>query len=383
MERLATKVQVYEINDGYKSFGKAVREASHGGQVLLFAENDERGENAEAALALEGLKVTRRPPAKSDASWSDVLPEGVLAVVGAGGGAAMDAAKSVNAWGIPKLLFPTDLSALCALSDRVIRESAADISLRPSDGHTVLYDKTVLGASGGVRAGLGYLLAALTEMTDAAFEGLLLSREIPALPLRTIKEKAALLSVIREEDAAAGIAETSLALLAEDGLPRASSAHIFALLTARKFGGHYSDHLFCAAYTLLKLYRAYLGDLPLEHCPPPDRAKNLSLLEEGCRLAPSLVSSKQKPYAAGYEERMHRTAEYREDFLECIAEDVLPLGVLSRLYRRTPPAAGEGRQLGAEELLSLLSLTGEAVSGYPLLKHVKMTGLLEPLLLCG
>ena len=77
---------------------------------------------------------------------------------------------------------------------------------------------------------------------------------------------------------------------------------------------------------------------------------------------------------------MRRTAEYREDFFECIEEEALPLGVLSRLYRRTMPRAEESKQLGAQELLSLLSLTGEAVSGYPLLKHIKMTGLIEPLI---
>lgn len=383
MERLATKVQINEITEGYKSFGKAVREASHGGQVLLFAQNDKGGDEAETALALEGLKVTRRPPARSDASTFEPLPEGVLAVVGAGGGAAMDAAKGVNARGIPKLLFPTDLTALCALSDRVARESVADLSIRPSDGHTVLYDKALLGESDGVRAGLGYLLASLTERIDAAFEGLLLSHEIPASSLRKIKRNAALLSVIQEEDAAVGVAESAPALLAEDGSPRSSSAYLFALLAARKHGGHYSEYLFCAAYALLKLYRAYLSDLPLEVAPPPDRAKNLTLLAENCKLAPSMISAKQQSYAIGYEERMHRTAEYREDFLECMTEEVLPLAPLSRLYRRTPPAARGEKPLGAEELLSLLSLTGEGVSGYPLLKHVKMTGLLEPLLLCG
>ena len=212
---------------------------------------------------------------------------------------------------------------------------------------------------------------------------MLLAHRIPASPLRKIKEKAALLSVIREEDAATGIAEIAPAIFAEEEKPRPATVHLLARLAARKHGGLFCDHLFCAAYALLKLYRSYLGDLPLEHCPPPDRTKNLALLAENCRLAPSILSSKQRPYAEGYDERMRRTAEYREDFSECIAEEVLPLGALSRLYRRTPPTAEEGARLDAQELLSLLSLTGEAVSGYPLLKHVKMTGLLEPLLLCG
>ena len=92
---------------------------------------------------------------------------------------------------------------------------------------------------------------------------------------------------------------------------------------------------------------------------------------------------KQKPYAEDYDKRWRLTAEYREDFSEAMGESSIPLSLLSRLYRRTPEGTPASPPLSASDLLMLLSLTGEAVSGYPLIKHIKMTGLIEPLLACG
>ena len=90
------------------------------------------------------------------------------------------------------------------------------------------------------------------------------------------------------------------------------------------------------------------------------------------------LAKDERIYAEGYLERQHTTGEYRDDCLEFLSEKGLPLSALCRLYRRAAKAEGE-RELSSETLLHLFSLTGEAVSGYALIKHIGLTGLLVPL----
>ena len=380
-------VRVTIVREGYKSFAKEVKELSHGGRVLLFTEEGLSGDDACAALSFEGMRVTRRdiPEKCAEDIYSELqkAPEGIMAAVGVGGVRPIEAMKAAHIpSGIPKLLFPTELSALSATDERIFFGTKNALPSSRSTGHIALLDPDLLAAS-PLRPGLGYLIALLTEEADGAYERLILSGDSPATALRTLREKASVLKEIREEQAATDVVNAVLTFTSFTGkLPLSSSAHTLAILAAKKTGGCFVDYLFSAAYALLLLYSGYLGSLPLEHCPPPDRTENLRLLNVKCGVSPSLFYKEQKSYAEGYDERWSRTAEYREDFLEAL-DGVIPLSSLSRLYRRSPHEDERSPTLSASDLLMLLSLTGEAVSGYPLIKHVKMTGLIEPLLRCG
>ena len=377
-------VKISVVREGYKSLAKEAREASHGGRVMLFTEEGIVGDDAAAALTFEGMAVNRRniPEKGADDLFAELQkpPEGIMAAVAVGGIAPIEAAKAARLpSAIPKILFPTESAALSAADDRVYLSTKGALPVGRSLGQVTLLDPAVLSAS-PPRPALGYIAAMLLEEADDAYEKLLTERVSPALSLRTIKEKAALLADIREENAAEDAVNAALTLLnSSHSSPQTGSAHTLALLGAKRKEGLFSDYLFPAAYAIILLYEGYLGSLPLEHCPPPDRAENLRLLHAKCRMEPSLLSPAQKPFSGCYEERWRLTAEYREDFLEAI--HAIPLRHLSRLYRRA--AADASPALTASELLMLLSLTGEAVSGYPLIKHIKMTGLIEPLLKCG
>ena len=379
-------VKITVIREGYKSLAKEVREASHGGRVLLFTEEGVAGEDAAAAMTFEGLRLVRRnvPSKGADELYAELQkpPEGIMAAVAVGGVAPIEAAKAAHIpSAIPKILFPTESDALSAADDRVFFAAKEELPTARSLGHTVLFSPEILSSS-PLRPTLGFLTAMLLEETDGAYEKLLLTGETPATALRAIKEKAKLLSELREEKGGEDAVNAALSLLKlSENAPRAGSAHTLAMLAARKTGGSFPDYLFPAAYALYLMYDGYLGTLPLEHCPPPDRAKNLRFLSVKCGISPSLFHKRQQTYAQGYEERWRLTAEYREDFLETLR--ALPMAELSRLYRRAKEGEKHSPPLTASELLMLLSLTGEAVSGYPLIKHVKMTGLIEPLLKCG
>ncbi len=378
-------VKITIVHEGYKSLAKEVKEASHGGRVLLYTEEGLAGDDAMAALTFEGMRVTRRdiPEQGSESFYAELskAPEGIMAVVAVGGVRPIEAAKAARIpSAIPEIYFPTENAALSATDDRICLGTRGALPVGCTPGQSVILDPAILSAT-SLRHGLGYLLTMILEEADGAYERLLLHGESPANALRTLREKLTLLSEIREESAPSDTVNALLTLLKISPSPAAlGSAHILALLAERKAGGIFPEHLFPASYALLRLYEAYLGALPLEHCPPPDRAENLRLLSAKCSLASSLLIVGQKTYAEGYDERWRVTAEYREDFLETIR--AIPLSHLAKIYRRAPKEE-RAVSLSASELLMLLSLTGEAVSGYPLIKHIKMTGLIEPLLKCG
>ena len=378
------------IDKGLGECAEIVRAEAHGGRILLLTEEGRAGDDIAAALALAGLTVTRRDLSERILGDYGALtridaPEGIMAAVGAGGIAAMECAKGVGLpRSVPRLLIPLDLSALVAFDDRAFFGTKGDVlSLVTEDAH-VLFDKETLSSSGQVRTGLGILLAWWVERLDAVYEALIERETCPSNALNELKRAVKELATIRESDAAKGIAELALAWTQGAnalGNPRSTSAHLLAMLAAKSSDGDYTDYLFSAAYALMRLYARYLGDLPLEHAAPPDRARNVELLEKRCSLSPSPLLTRAKTYAADYERRTRVTAEYREDFAETLSESTL--ASLSRVYRRSRKSESESPLPPPTALLALLSLTGEAVSGYPIIKHIKTTGLLEPLLVAG
>ena len=384
--------KVTTITKGFHEIAEIVRAEAHGGTVLLFRDVSQSSQDLAPALALAGLKVKQREVTDKllfdyVALCATPVPEGVTAVVGAGGRAAVECAKGVRLpREVPRLLVPLDLSGLDALDSRAFFCTKGEAFFLSREDARVLVDSTLLSSSDHVREGLGILLARIAETTDGAYEALIEKGKCPSDALDAIKRAAADLQTIKESDATAGITKVALEWTKEGGLfslPVANTAHLASMLAARKTGGRLGDHLFAASYALLRLYVRYLSDLPLDRAAPPDRTRNAELLKETCRLDLLPLLSRGKPYAEGYGERAQVTAEYKEDFAERLQDKGLPLSVLARLYRRSPKSPDEGALLSAPALLMLLSLTGEAVSGYPLLKQIKMTGLLEPLLAAG
>ncbi|MBP5405453.1 MAG: hypothetical protein J6Y74_05905 [Clostridia bacterium] len=375
--------EIVRSEEGFKSLAKEIKKRARGGKVLLFAREDREGEDAVAALALEGFSVLRK---EVDSAFvmghiperDRKYPEGnFVAAVGVGGLSETEAAKVFSALrNVPTVLFPTELSALSALRKEASLSTPTQLIALPAEDCIVLADRS-LGASGkGIKAGLGHLLSCAAEVLDGAYEAQMRGAGDLSAVRRIFEE--AFSSWRGSAPLSERIVEASLRLaeLAED-LPVLRSAATLAFLAAKSAGGSYAEHLFPAAYALLSLYRAYLSDFPLEHSLPPDRAENALLIEERCRLSASAHFAQELPlFAEGYLARQRLTGEYREEVKEAIA--AIPLAELCRAYRRAPE---EGSAITADRLLEALSLTGEQISGYALIKHIKLTGLLEPLLL--
>lgn len=385
MEGLSAKIRALRTEEGYRGFAEEVKQASHGGRVLLFRREDRAGKEASAALTALGLTVTTE---LSDEKGIDVIlskeyPESVMAVAAVGGDGEMQAAKAVRLGRpLPRVLFPTRLSALSALDERAFFAIKGDVVTLLSEGHTVLFDPALLEE--GIPDGAGWILARLLEIADGGYRRLIEEGKSPTAALSLFREGCSLLKEIREENAVELLLQTALRL--EEGIQRedlrpADSAHRLAFLLEKGVGGSAASHLFAAAYTLLKLYARYLGDLPLEHAVPPDPVKNAELLLARAEMR-GIDFDRLPLYADHYASRYRTTAEYREDFAECFSEETLPLAALCRVYRRTRKS-GEGELASPSDLLTLLSLTGEIVSGYSLIRHIKMTGVIEPLTACG
>jgi len=384
------KTEITLVENGLGECAEITKSEAHGGRILFYAEEGREAEEAAAALTRAGLALTRRDvEARMLGDYATLsreeIPEGTMAVVGVGGAAAMECAKAVRLpKSLPRLLIPQDLSALTALDKRAYFGTNGDVLSLVSEDARVLFDRETLSSSGQVRTGLGILLAWWVERLDAAYEALIERETCPSIALDGLKSAVADLAKIRESDAAKGVADLALTWAQAGESPLSShsaSVHLLAMLAAKSSEGNYTDYLFPAAYALARLYARYLGDLPLEHAAPPDRARNVELLEKRCALSPSPLLTRAKTYAENYERRARVTAEYREDFFESIDEGAI--SAISRVYRRTRKEEGESPLPPPTALLALLSLTGEAVSGYPLIKHIKTTGLLEPLLVAG
>ena len=378
-------INVVSVEEGCKALVKEIKKCIKGGKVLLFQREDRAGKDVAAALTVEGFSVVKREVKDGfimNRTFDREELDFVAAAVGVGGLAEMEAAKDYSAYGkVPTFLYPTDLTGLVAeKADAEFIAVSRRVTVR-ADEFTVVADRALSECEIGVRAGIGYLLSRLAEVTDGAYADLILHKKDPALALVTVKDVGAFWEQTAALPLPERIVSTTLRLgseIREKKLSVVKSATDLAFLTARRQGGRYDDYLFSSAYALFDLYRYYLSDFPLECALPPDRAENAARIEKACGLSASAHLKECVGYADGYNERMRVTGEYREDFLRTV--NALPLAALCRAYRRAETACEE-KTLSSERLLDLLSLTGEAVSGYALVKHIKLTGLMEPLLI--
>ena len=388
---ISEKADVMEIEDGFRSFGKEIKKAAGGGKLVLFA--DEEADAAAAALGVEGFTVLKTEVSGKTLSRYSLLneksyPECVSAVVGVGSAAAMECAKAFKkSRALTCFLFPTDLAGLVALNDEAFFFTSGGLARFPSPVRTILVDKRKLLSSGSVASGIGLFLSRYIAVFDGAYERLIKKGESPSVALSALRNVAAKLSDITEETASEKTFDAILALeraVKDKAFYPNPSSQTFAAILANGAEGGYPTYSFYAAYALIKLYEFYLREIPLERAIPPDREKNFELLSVRCGVSASaLLARPSERYAEGWEERGYLTAEYKEDFASALKEGVLPLSALCRAYRRLAKKEGKQERISSERILALVSLTGELVSGYPLIKHIKTTGLLEPLLSCG
>lgn len=399
------------VCEGFKSLGKETKKAAGGGKLILFANEGRDADDAAAALALEGFNICKtevggrilsRYPLLNEKSY----PECVSAVVGVGDASAMEAAKAFRkARSLACVLFPTDFSALNALTDEAFFFTSCGIAAFPAPVRTVLLDEKKILSSPCVSSGIGLFFSRFVGVLDGAYEKLVQKLSSPAPALAALRASAGKIAGINEENAGKKIFEAILDLEAsvkEKGLSSSLSCLSLAALAAGENGGEgkeigkvsgkergedektlgsaYPEKLFVAAYSLLRLYAFYLKTIPLDRALPPDRAQNIERLVARCGLDRSFLFLRPgQTFAEGAEKRNELTAEYRDDLLGAIKS--LPLDAACRAVRRLPKTGAPDPS--AESLLTLVSLTGELVSGYPLIKHIKTTGFAEPLLSCG
>ncbi|NCA67190.1 MAG: iron-containing alcohol dehydrogenase [Clostridia bacterium] len=350
------------------------------------------GDNAIELLRKAGYKVTViEVDKKSLFSYNTVaakiLGEESRLVVGIGEDYVMDSAKVIaSSANVPLILVPITFSGLCALQRRA--EFFCDgslISYYLSNPAIVLLCKDFWAGQKAKEfsQGLGYMLSYLVWTVDALYEGIIHNKGINAKTLQLLRYlvkcfgKLNSLENCNNADVVIKAAIEISALVSElevKSISAFSLAWFISLYKKEKIS--YNNYTFIAAYAILQLY-CNTPDMP-DMLLPADRDRALRELEKCCGLDYSEELRQTKiGYAEDYNRRCFVTQDYREELQNLIRGEWLKN--CARYYRRLQGSSGYSmcKIISGEELLKLLSLSGEACGGYPLLKHIKLTGLLE------
>ena len=139
----------------------------------------------------------------------------------------------------------------------------------------------------------------------------------------------------------------------------------------------YNENCFLAGYSIFVLY---LKCLPIDSSVafPPDLLMDIKELEITCGISASQnLRSAKTDYAIDYLRREFITKDYCPELSELLSGDWL--SSLAKTYRRLLGSCGYGlkKSLYTETLFNLINLCGHFCDGYPLLKHLKLSGLTD------
>ncbi len=316
-----------------------------------------------------------------------IVKEESRLVVGIGADYVMDSAKVIagNA-DLPLLLVPSVFSALCAFQKRAefFSENAL-VAYYMANPAVVLVCKDVLKCQKASEqaVGLGYILAYIVAAVDHIYEGVIHNRGLSAKALRLIKSLISVLAGMNTMETVENgdiIAKSAIEIaeFASESSSSSSSAFCLAwyisLYKREKIS--YNSYSFIAAYVILELYRkiSNIDNMLL----PADRDLALRELQKHCGIDYSQELKQSKiGYAEDYNRRSYITADYLGEFKQLLSGDWLANA--AKCYRRLIGNSGYNinKIITSDMLLRLLSLSGESCGGYPLLKHIKLSGLLE------
>ncbi len=315
-----------------------------------------------------------------------LVREDTRLVIGIGGIECIESVKVIaGIAALPLLMVPTSFNALACLQKRAdFFCTDTFVTYYVAKGATVLICYDILkDKKADIPSGMGYLLAHLVLSFDTLYEGLLHNKGMNnslIMLIGLIKEAFCALAKAEPAELSEIIIRTSVeiaSVIAESGQGSSASnslAWFISLYKRRETA--YTEYSFIAAYTILKLYLAApeLSNMLL----PASRDTSFIEIEKCCGLSYRRELRETKiGYAEDYSRRDFVTADYLEELKALIRGDYLESA--ARCYRRLVGSCGYNMRkiVTSDELIKLLSLSSEAADGYPLIKHLKLSGILE------
>ena len=382
-------IRIIECNCLKEQLIPTISELLKAGHITLvkdvFARIDAAEIITKAGYPCTVLEINKGALFDYNAVASKLVKEESRLVVAIGGLDCIESGKVIaGIAGLPLLMIPTSFNALCCLWKRAeffccdtlvtynYQGSAAVLF-----GYDILSDKRA-----DIPAAMGFLLAYLVLAFDMLYEGLLHNKGIDNDLQRLIGAiKNALIKLTKAESAevseiviatAADIART---LFERARLGTANSLAWFISLYKRRESA-YTDYSFIAAYTVIKLYLAAPSGLNM--LLPTDRDMTFLEIEKRCGLSyRQELRAAKIGYAKDYNRRDFVTADYLAELKALLLGDYLTIA--ARRYRRHVGSCGYNmhKLINCGELLRLAALSSEAAEGYPLIKHLKLSGILD------
>ena len=139
----------------------------------------------------------------------------------------------------------------------------------------------------------------------------------------------------------------------------------------------YNENCFLAGYTVFQIYQSCL---PIDGgcAMPPDTVMDIKEIEITCGIsATQNLRETKSDYANDYLRREFITKDYCPELLNMLKGEWLDS--LAKSYRRLMGSCGFGlkKNIYIDQLFNLTNLCGQFVDGYPLLKHLKLSGITD------
>lgn len=344
-------------------------------------------------LKRAGYKVAVIEPAKNvmfsyNSVKALILQEESRLVVAIGEDYIMDCAKVLAATNnVQLILIPLDFSALCAMQKRAefFSDEEGLLSYNPQEPPIVLLcrDYLLSQSSKKLSQGLGYIMAYLVWAFDTLYECIIHNKGINPKITALIRKIITVFSDLNTLELA-----TSIEVILKTAIEISETVSDFEIgsATAILFGWlislykkekvSYNNYTFLASFLIIETYRKInlLDNVLL----PPDRNVSLQALNKNCGFDYREQLRQAKiGYAEDYNRRCYVSKDYIEELQTLLKGDWLYSA--AKYYRRLQGSSGYNMRkiICSEDMLMLMALAGEECGGYPLLKHIKISGLLE------
>lgn len=307
-------------------------------------------------------------------------------VIGIGGINCSESAKVIAGTAdLPLLLIPTSLAALCCMQKKAdFFNKDTIVSYISAKSATVLFCYDIfLDRRADIPAGLGYMLSYFVWAFDTLYEGLLHNKGMNVILIKLIESIQNSFKKFNNAEAADYVElilksaidiSTAYAEVGQGSSAAISLAWFISLYKKRETA--YTEYSFIAAYMIIELYLA--APCELNMLLPTDRDITFAEIEKCCGLSYRRELRETKiGYAEDYNRRNFVTADYLEELKSIFRGDYLTIA--AKCYRRCVGNCGYNMRkiINSDELLRLAALSAEASDGYPLIKHLKLSGILD------
>lgn len=385
------KISIIECKDYREQLIPKISELIKAGHILVIKNENRNGEVVQllkkAGYSVDVIEIKAEILFDYNSVCALNAKEQCRLVLAIGDIDCTESAKVVAAeQKIDLIIIPDSFSALVSFNKKsdFFLNNAIISYYSDSAPKVLIFEDLLLSQKGkDISVGLGYLLAHLVWAVDNIYEDVIHNKGINkrlANYVYYIKEIFGKLNGADKTDSVKLIlASTIETVNIVTELNRNNFTAIclaWAILLYKKQKIAYTNYNFIAAYSILELYRnvPYMANMLM----PPTREKAFIELQKCCGLDyANMLRQTKIGYYDDFRRRDFITADYLDEFKALLKGDWLKNA--AKQYRRLYGNSGFGinKIINSDEITKLLALSSEMTQGYPLLKHINLTGLLE------